>query len=55
MRELTDMEKLEIAVALLDDCNLAVYAGICQKREAGCPSGLCAICQLTECPYERED
>ena len=51
MKELTDTERLEIAMSLLGDEELDRYADICEKREAGCPDGICEACQLVECPY----
>lgn len=52
MKQLTDTERLEIALELLTDRDVDVYTEICKKRELGCPDGICEVCQLSECPYE---
>lgn len=52
MKQLTDTERLEIAMMLLSEHeDLDQYAAICRKRELGCPDGCCQACQMAECPY----
>ncbi len=51
MKQLTDTERLKIALGLLTDRDVDMYADICEKREWGCPEGICEACQLSECPY----
>ena len=52
MKQLTDTERLEVAMMLLSEHeDLDQYAAICKKRELGCPDGLCGACQVAECAY----
>lgn len=48
MKQLTDSERLEIAMSLLGE---EVYANICRKRKLGCLDGLCEACLVAECAY----
>lgn len=51
MKQLTDAERLEVAMSLLTEYEIEVYANICKKRELGCPDGLCEACLVVECAY----
>ena len=51
MKQLTDTERLEVAMSLLGEYEIGVYANICKKHELGCPDGLCEACQVVECAY----
>lgn len=53
MKQLTDAERLEVAMMLLSEHeDIDQYAAICKKRELGCPDGLCNVCQSKiDCPY----
>ena len=52
MKQLTDTERLEVAMMLLSEHeDLGQYAEICKKRELGCPDGLCEACSQVECAY----
>lgn len=51
MKQLTNTERLEVAMSLLGEYEVGVYANICRKRELGCPDGLCEACLVVECAY----
>jgi len=51
MKVLTESERLGIAMSLLTDYELNIFAQICKKRELGCPDGLCEACLVVECAY----
>ena len=44
MKQLTNIERLEVAISLLDERQVDEYAERCRKRELGCPDGLCGAC-----------
>lgn len=48
---LTESERLGIAMSLLGEYEVEVYANICKKRELGCPDGLCEACLESKCGY----
>lgn len=55
MKQLTDAERLDIAMGLLDDRQVSEYDKICRKRELGCPDGRCGACNQDECKLIRKD
>ncbi|KKN77480.1 hypothetical protein LCGC14_0360390 [marine sediment metagenome] len=50
MKELTDEQRLEIAVDLLCEVDLDIYSKQCKRLEYGCPLNCMIVCANRECP-----